>query len=704
VLQIKNLVTSFVALIILTSAPALNAQPCVDNYFALTYTAPTDVQLSNSLLTRSDQLVSCGKLQKKAGQNGFSNGWIAKFTANGSVLWSKSYGFPEYTSTVFEDLAQAADDSYWVVGEGYDSLQGNGGLQRLIGVIIHIDTYGNVIRSHVSDISFLPTELVRFQHISKTDDGDFLIHGTITYTDAILLKLMTIRMDASGNIKWITRVASPNNSLGLGLNTCVAQHNNQVVLGAYVLEREPPLFNIFKEGYLFAGLDYATGHLLWNKTYAYFLNPAGLNVGELVPAMGISDISWLPGGNISFQTSFSDSVLFQGIPGTRRSLNIVTDASGNLVDALAYENNKPGCATVDASADANNGSQYLLMDDGQKSIFVGIDQNGQVTNEVGYNHFATNMAPACLLNTTANGSYIFLNNRNNSRSVSVIKTVADHRIACADAPTKMIVSDATAALKNYQSAITSTGTDGTIFTFPSIPMLKEDYPLAINEDCRKACCTDVSDTAATINLCDLSSYTLPDNNVIKESGTYYVMYKTSKGCDSIRYLPVEFLQRPAVEITGERCLEGKDSIVLDAIGYYASYNWMNGPSTQPAFAVKAPGIYWVEVANACGISRDSIEVFDKCDFGIYMPNAFTPNGDNLNETFGVSTFNLNRLTSLSIYNRAGQLLFETTDKAKKWDGTFRHKLQPAGVYVYQLRMETLDGKALSKKGTVQLIR
>ena len=107
VLRVRNFVTSLFAFIILTSAPALYAQPCVDNYFALTYTAPTDLQLSNSLLTRSDQLVCCGKLQTTAGQNGYSNGWLAKFTANGSVLWSKSYAFPEYTSTVFEDIAPA---------------------------------------------------------------------------------------------------------------------------------------------------------------------------------------------------------------------------------------------------------------------------------------------------------------------------------------------------------------------------------------------------------------------------------------------------------------------------------------------------------------------------------------------------------------------------------------------------------------------
>ncbi len=610
---------------------------------------------------------------------------------------------PDILQLYFENIVQASDDSYWVVGKVYDSLQGNGGLQRIVGVLVHIDTYGNVIQSNVFDNSFLPAELVSFRNISKTDDGDFLISGYISYTDALLAKLIIIRIDNKGNVKWITRISSPNNSFG-GLSTSLIQQNDKIILGCFAFERNPPAYQVFsKEGYFFANLDYATGHLVWSKTYTYFSNPMGINVGLLVATEGVVSISLLRNGKISFQTSFSDSTPSQQIPYVKRSLNIITNASGNIVKAVAYYNTRPGCTTTDVTVDNTDGSQLLLMDDGSKTLLVNIDEDGAVKWQKGYRNIKGNPVPTTL-STSGNGTYILMNDRYNSRALYLLKTDVAYTIECANDTAQMITEDASAALKLYQSDFYSTGTDGTVYALPSLPILKYDYPLAPGIDCRKPCCTNIADTAATINLCDVATYTLPDNNVVQESGIYYTAYKTLKGCDSIRFVPVTFSKSPEVKITGEICLEGKDSIVLKATPGFTSYNWMNNITSESTYTVKQPGIYWTEVSNLCGVTRDSIEVLDKCNFEIYMPNAFTPNGDGLNDSFGVSGYNKNKFIKLSIYNRLGQMMFETTEQTKKWDGTFKNKLQPTGVYIYYLQMETLNGKALSKKGIMTLIK
>ena len=701
----KFLTLSF-AFIFLFSYDSLKAQTCVDDYFAITYTTPSDAGIFRSLLTPSNQIVCCGNVENGTGIISYSNGWLAKFTANGTVLWSKRYAFPGYYGTVFKDVVQASDDSYWAVGEVYDSLQGNGRLNRIIGVLVHIDTYGNIIQSYIFDNSFLPVELVSFQNISKTDDGDFLISGTISFTDAILLKLLTIRIDRNGYVKWITRISSPNNSFSLGLRSSLVQQNNKIILGCFVLERDPPAYQISKEGYFFANLDYATGHLVWNKTYTYFSNSMGLQIGLLVPTAGIVNISLLPNGKISFQTSFSDSTLSQQIPYTKRSLNIITDASGNIVKAVAYYNTRPGCTTADVNVDNTDDSQLLLMDDGSKTLLINTDENGVVKWQKSYSNFRGNPVPETLLKTSGNGSYIFMNDRYNSRSVYLLKTDVAYTVECANDTAQMITEDASGALKLYQSDIYAyaTGIGDTVYALPSLSVFKNDYPLTLSIDCRKPCCIDITDTIARINLCDIASYTLPDNNVVKESGTYYTVYKTLNGCDSIRFVPITFLKKPDIEITGEICLEGKDSIVLKATAGFTSYNWMNTIASEATYTVTQPGIYWAEVSNLCGVKRDSIEVLDRCNFEIYMPNAFTPNGDGLNDSFGVSEYNRNKFIKLSIYNRWGQVMFETTEKEKKWDGTFKGQLQTAGIYVYYLQMETLDGKALSKKGIITLIR
>ena len=87
---------------------------------------------------------------------------------------------------------------------------------------------------------------------------------------------------------------------------------------------------------------------------------------------------------------------------------------------------------------------------------------------------------------------------------------------------------------------------------------------------------------------------------------------------------------------------------------------------------------------------------------IYVPNSFTPNSDGLNDTFGVSgeaikTFNM------QIYNRWGDLIFESSNASNKWDGTFKGNKVPEGIYVYKISASGLSGKNIKKDGTVTLI-
>lgn len=86
-----------------------------------------------------------------------------------------------------------------------------------------------------------------------------------------------------------------------------------------------------------------------------------------------------------------------------------------------------------------------------------------------------------------------------------------------------------------------------------------------------------------------------------------------------------------------------------------------------------------------------------------VPDAFTPNGDGINDEFYVLNFGL-RDFLLRIYNRWGQLIFETHDPARGWDGTFRGVDQEMDVYVYVVTGQGLDGIPYYKKGNVTLMR
>jgi len=90
---------------------------------------------------------------------------------------------------------------------------------------------------------------------------------------------------------------------------------------------------------------------------------------------------------------------------------------------------------------------------------------------------------------------------------------------------------------------------------------------------------------------------------------------------------------------------------------------------------------------------------------IYIPNAFTPNGDGNNDAFNIYS-NAGVITGvdMKIFNQWGQLIYETNNLAKGWDGTYKGKKQPSGVYMYVIKIQLGTGSETIRKGSVNLIQ
>jgi gliding motility-associated-like protein len=84
---------------------------------------------------------------------------------------------------------------------------------------------------------------------------------------------------------------------------------------------------------------------------------------------------------------------------------------------------------------------------------------------------------------------------------------------------------------------------------------------------------------------------------------------------------------------------------------------------------------------------------------IYIPNAFTPNGDGINDSFGVKGEGIKDFR-LVIFNRWGDVIFESTEPRKLWDGRVAGKPVEQGVYVYQLYA---NGNKKGRTGSVSVI-
>jgi gliding motility-associated-like protein len=187
------------------------------------------------------------------------------------------------------------------------------------------------------------------------------------------------------------------------------------------------------------------------------------------------------------------------------------------------------------------------------------------------------------------------------------------------------------------------------------------------------------------------------------SGTYIDSLKTSLGCDSVvttilqvNPLPAFFLPIDSVVCIGK-------TLLINLSGYN-SVIWNTGV-TDKVFDISSAGIYGATVTDSKGcIGTDSIKVnFQRC-IPIQVPNGFTPNGDGKNDYFrpliGAQISNYR----MQIWSRWGQLVFETRENGKGWNGKFNGEVQPNGAYIYFFSFIDPDGVPVLKKGTFVLIR
>jgi len=113
--------------------------------------------------------------------------------------------------------------------------------------------------------------------------------------------------------------------------------------------------------------------------------------------------------------------------------------------------------------------------------------------------------------------------------------------------------------------------------------------------------------------------------------------------------------------------------------------------------------YCVYVTNAAGCTDSACITVDYTCKDIFVPTAFSPNNDGVNEVECVLGDCFTDL-QFAIYDRWGEKVFETTDPSICWNGVYKSSLMNTGVFVYFLKATLLNGTAVEKKGNISLIR
>ncbi len=199
--------------------------------------------------------------------------------------------------------------------------------------------------------------------------------------------------------------------------------------------------------------------------------------------------------------------------------------------------------------------------------------------------------------------------------------------------------------------------------------------------------------------------------VIK-SGTYYAMLFNKAGCRMATAKQIITIDKPKPGINYPVQYAVIDlTLDLQARQFGSTVLWSPGinldkrASYTPVFTGSSDQLYTIEIKTNTGcVTVDTQLVKTVSHADIYVPTAFSPNHDGLNDLLRPTLMGIKELRYFRIYNRWGQLLFETKNALPGWDGKLNGISQPTQVVVWMAEGIGVDNKAYMRKGTSTLIR
>lgn len=261
------------------------------------------------------------------------------------------------------------------------------------------------------------------------------------------------------------------------------------------------------------------------------------------------------------------------------------------------------------------------------------------------------------------------------------------------------------------TSYTASGTYTFLTTTPQGCPFEETLELIINYS-----------TSETINvpICEGDFYELPDGVQVGVSGVYPVLFSTIAGCDSLLVYNIATQTGPVVNFTATpttttvfepdvtffNLTENSTQVFWD-FGQYGTSEEQN-----PEVSINVLGAYPVCLTawNDLGCETTACLDYIVTDaFYVYIPNAFTPDNDGINDVFSVQGTNIaSDGFDLKIYNRWGEVVFETTDPQAHWMGegsSSREYYSQDEVYVYRAAIkDQLSGNSYDFNGFVVLVR
>jgi gliding motility-associated-like protein len=196
-------------------------------------------------------------------------------------------------------------------------------------------------------------------------------------------------------------------------------------------------------------------------------------------------------------------------------------------------------------------------------------------------------------------------------------------------------------------------------------------------------------------------------------GKYTIVVKENGGCTERTEIEIkspETLAITSIETRNTSCSavsDGAVTITPQGGTYPYTYSLSGREISQDSiFSELAPGEYQYKVTdyNHCELSGGVSINKEYRDCAVFMPNAFSPNGDGMNDIFRAKVHDAVTDFRMAVYGRWGQLVFESRNTDAGWDGTDKGSGVPAGSYLWVVTYTDSKQQAIQQKGTLVLVR
>ncbi len=206
---------------------------------------------------------------------------------------------------------------------------------------------------------------------------------------------------------------------------------------------------------------------------------------------------------------------------------------------------------------------------------------------------------------------------------------------------------------------------------------------------------------------------------VTEPGDYFGVFDREIGCDSTHTISLESIADLVLVLPADITMELGDSVRLNPVTNGQNLIWQWSPSVglscndceHPFARPFETTLYTLLITdeNGCDASDEVLLTITK-NRNVYIPNAFSPNGDGTNDVFHIyARGDISQILEFKIFDRWGEMVFadekfQPNDPAHGWDGVFRGKIMNPAVFAYFAKVEFVDGVVTLFKGDVTLMK